>query len=168
MTVVNNSAVLPYGPFLPYPPVFEQNETFREFLLTKRKHLSVTQSVINAERSSLRGGEFIGRFVRARKILLADLASSFLHEKKTRTKEKEKEKGKSRRHRSGSFSIVSEIPAKESLNHSKQFDVNVDRIYLQHFRFPAKTRSSLIPIFLTLVFDEICQVHRNVVIFRPY
>jgi RAP1 GTPase activating protein 1 len=40
--IANKPGVVPHGPFLPFPPIFEKNEDFRDFLLTK---------LINAERA---------------------------------------------------------------------------------------------------------------------
>jgi len=61
--VANKPNVAPYSPYIPFPPVLTKRE-FREFLLTK---------LINAERSSMNGGEFKANILRTRKFVLAEL-----------------------------------------------------------------------------------------------
>eukprot|EP01119_Soliformovum_irregulare_P024103 TRINITY_DN8570_c0_g2_i3.p1 TRINITY_DN8570_c0_g2~~TRINITY_DN8570_c0_g2_i3.p1 ORF type:complete len:1178 (+),score=379.21 TRINITY_DN8570_c0_g2_i3:222-3755(+) len=68
MAIVNHPGVAPYGPFLPSPAVFERGDSFREFFLTK---------LINAERSSLHGGQFVERIVRGRNSILKSMIQHF-------------------------------------------------------------------------------------------
>jgi len=62
--LVYKTGVRPCKPFLPYPPVFEANDTFRRWLLTK---------MINSELASLHSPEFLSVLRRTRRDLLREI-----------------------------------------------------------------------------------------------
>ena len=67
LSIANRTAVLPYGPWIPSPPVFSREE-FREFLLTK---------LVNAERAAMHSPDFKGKMLRTAKEMLTDIAKEF-------------------------------------------------------------------------------------------
>jgi len=53
-------------PALPFPPVFEKNDRFKDFLLTK---------AINSERAAMYAPSFVAKLSKTRKTLLRDIVS---------------------------------------------------------------------------------------------
>jgi len=74
--IANKTGVLPYGPYLHSPPVYEKTKEFRDFLLTK---------LINSERAAMISPDFKGKMIRTNKQLLEDMTSTFI-EKANETK----------------------------------------------------------------------------------
>jgi len=67
--IATKDGVPPYGPPLPYPSIFEKNDSLRELLFTK---------LINGERASLHGcPNFRNKVISARKILLENLEKEY-------------------------------------------------------------------------------------------
>jgi len=64
-----DSVPLPWSPFLPDPPIFRKDDSFREWLLTK---------LINAERACMHTPGFVNKFQRTRKMLFTDLLERFV------------------------------------------------------------------------------------------
>jgi len=64
--------VPPFGPIIPYPPIFKKDEQFKEFLLTK---------LINAECASLEAPSFGQKLRRTRTVLLNEIARKQLKKK---------------------------------------------------------------------------------------
>jgi len=67
--IANKTGVLPYGPYLNSPPVYEKTNEFRDFLLTK---------LINAERAAMISPDFKGKMIRTNKQLLDDMTTNFI------------------------------------------------------------------------------------------
>jgi hypothetical protein len=65
----NKYGVPPYGPLLPKPSIFEKNEFFRNFFLTK---------LLNAERAAYSAPEFLSKLTRTRKAIIEDLIKDYL------------------------------------------------------------------------------------------
>jgi len=70
--VASKEHVPPYEPHIPYPPIFEKGEQFRDFLFTK---------MINAERASSLAPDFLFRNIRSRKALLSQMFNKFMPSK---------------------------------------------------------------------------------------
>jgi len=69
LNIVCKEGVPPFGPSITYPAVFEKNDEFREFLLTK---------LINGERAALHGSPaFRNKLVSARRTNLEQIEKSF-------------------------------------------------------------------------------------------
>lgn len=66
--LVYKSGVRPSKPFLPFPPTFQANDTFRQWMLTK---------LINAEISSLHSPEFLSVLRRTRRELLREIVGRY-------------------------------------------------------------------------------------------
>jgi len=93
--LVYKSGVRPSKPFLPFPPTFQANDTFRQWMLTKRTSqcegifkvgyyslltpgpLSTSWAVINAEISSLHSPEFLSVLRRTRRELLREIVGRY-------------------------------------------------------------------------------------------
>jgi len=73
LSIAHKTGVLPYGPYLMTPPIYEANDYFRDFLLTK---------LINSERASMISPDFKGKMIRTNKQLLADLSTTFVEKSK--------------------------------------------------------------------------------------
>jgi len=69
LAIANKTGVLPYGPYLHSPPVYEKTPQFRDFLLTK---------LINSERAAMVSPDFKGKMIRTNKQLLEDITGSFI------------------------------------------------------------------------------------------
>lgn len=67
LAIANKTGVPPYGPYLKYPPVYEKNDYFRDFLLSK---------LINSERAAMQSPDFKGKMIRTNKQLLADITKN--------------------------------------------------------------------------------------------
>jgi len=63
VSFISKPAVSPFGPYIPFPPVFRKGPEFRKFLLTK---------LINGERAAMHTPLFHNR-IRTRKELLIDI-----------------------------------------------------------------------------------------------
>jgi len=68
LAIVAKEGVPTFGPPLPYPPVFEKDAYFRQFLLAK---------MVNAERASMRSAAFSRRLTQTRQALLRALWDEF-------------------------------------------------------------------------------------------
>jgi len=66
VAVISKEHVPPYDPPIPYPPIFEKGEQFREFLFYK---------MINGERASNFAPDFLIRNIRTRKAYLTQILS---------------------------------------------------------------------------------------------
>eukprot|EP00029_Vermamoeba_vermiformis_P005396 TRINITY_DN1863_c0_g1_i1.p1 TRINITY_DN1863_c0_g1~~TRINITY_DN1863_c0_g1_i1.p1 ORF type:complete len:831 (+),score=166.30 TRINITY_DN1863_c0_g1_i1:168-2660(+) len=66
LVIVNKVGTVPSFPELPFPPVFEKTDAFRQFLLTK---------LINAERAAMQSPEFKGKMMRTRKEELSNIVA---------------------------------------------------------------------------------------------
>jgi len=64
LAIVAKEGVPTFGPPLPYPPIFEKDAYFRQFLLSK---------MVNAERASMRSAAFSRRLTQTRQAMLRDL-----------------------------------------------------------------------------------------------
>jgi len=69
LVIANKTGVLPYGPYLHSPPVYEKTDQFKDFLLTK---------LINSERAAMISPDFKGKMVRTNKQLLEDMTNTFI------------------------------------------------------------------------------------------
>eukprot|EP01118_Nematostelium_gracile_P017909 TRINITY_DN779_c0_g1_i12.p1 TRINITY_DN779_c0_g1~~TRINITY_DN779_c0_g1_i12.p1 ORF type:complete len:994 (+),score=254.51 TRINITY_DN779_c0_g1_i12:1213-4194(+) len=92
--------VVPFGPYLPNPAVFEKNDQFREFILTK---------LINAERAAMKAPDFKGKLVRTCKDLLYDMAIEWSSKAKR-----------------GKKASISFLKALDQITHSKQHDTSIE------------------------------------------
>jgi len=78
VAIANKIGVPPYGPFFKAPPVYEKNDEFRDFLLTK---------LINSERVSLSyAPEFKTKMIRTNKQILSDMAKEYILKSKSKSK----------------------------------------------------------------------------------
>lgn len=68
VSIASRDGVHSYEPSLPHPPVFEKNDRFKDFLLTK---------AINSERAAMYAPSFLQKMARTRKQLLRDIAAKF-------------------------------------------------------------------------------------------
>ncbi len=66
LVIVNKVGTVPSFPELPFPPVFEKTDAFRQFFLTK---------LINAERAAMQSPEFKGKMMRTRKEELSNIVA---------------------------------------------------------------------------------------------
>eukprot|EP01102_Stenamoeba_stenopodia_P011158 TRINITY_DN3415_c0_g2_i1.p1 TRINITY_DN3415_c0_g2~~TRINITY_DN3415_c0_g2_i1.p1 ORF type:complete len:478 (-),score=87.64 TRINITY_DN3415_c0_g2_i1:136-1569(-) len=66
--IASKDGVHSYEPTLPYPAVFEKNDRFKDFILTK---------AINSERAAMYAPSFVKAMARTRKELLRNIASRF-------------------------------------------------------------------------------------------
>jgi hypothetical protein len=66
LVIVNKVGTVPSVPELPFPPVFEKTDAFRQFFLTK---------LINAERAAMQSPEFKGKMMRTRKEELSNIVA---------------------------------------------------------------------------------------------
>jgi hypothetical protein len=76
VTIANKTGVPPYGPFLKSPPIYEKNDEFRDFFLTK---------LINSERAAMLSPDFKGKMIRTNKQLLAEITKTFIPRANERT-----------------------------------------------------------------------------------
>jgi len=74
VAIVHKAGTVPSLPDLPFPPVFEKNEEFHKFLLTK---------CVNAERAAMQSPEFKGKMMRTRKEELAVIVKKCLSARRT-------------------------------------------------------------------------------------
>jgi len=68
VSIANKPGVRPYGPFLPFPAVFDKSNEFRDFLLTK---------LINSQRGAMYSQEFKAKMISTRRTQLEELIKRY-------------------------------------------------------------------------------------------
>ncbi|PRP73579.1 hypothetical protein PROFUN_02588 [Planoprotostelium fungivorum] len=91
VAIANKAGVPPFGPFLHYPPIYEKNEEFYEFLITKCETSSLSQltrPVINGERAAMYATDFKTKLIRTNKTLLEEMTKDFIQKSKEKDRQR--------------------------------------------------------------------------------